>query len=179
MCSVWRRSSPRTLITLPNSSLDHPLAGLSPKLCTAYNPLRETAGSRCLDRLTSSWRHATAGCYNGDPALRVAGYPTGVEDEQTDSGAVAPFLLPACPNPFNPRTNIRFSLARKGTAQLAIHDIAGRRVATLLDTHLTAGEHNLEWDGRGSGDEKLASGVYFIRLTANGTRQSCRVTLLK
>jgi len=115
----------------------------------------------------------------GDPSLRVAGYPTGVEDEQTDPGAVTPFLLPAYPNPFNPRTNIRFSLAEAGPAQLTVHDIAGRRVATLLDTHLTAGEHNLEWDGRGSDDEKLASGVYFINLTARGMRQSCRVTLLK
>jgi hypothetical protein len=131
------------------------------------------------------WDHLFeyANVYNvnlyGDPALRVAGFPTGIEDEQTDAGVVTPFLLPAYPNPFNPRTNIRFALAEAGPAQLTVHDIAGRRVATLLDTHLTAGEHNLEWDGRGSGGEKLASGVYFINLTARGMRQSCRVTLLK
>lgn len=131
------------------------------------------------------WAHVYeyANVYNvnlyGDPSLRLAGFPTGVEDEQADAGTVTPSLLPAYPNPFNPRTNIRFSLPEAGPAQLTVHDIAGRRVATLLDTHLTAGEHNLEWDGRGSGDEKLASGVYFINLTARGTRQSCRVTLLK
>ena len=131
------------------------------------------------------WAHLFeyANVYNvnlyGDPSLRVAGYPTGVEDEQTDSGAVTPFLLPAYPNPFNPRTSIRFSLAEAGPAQLTVHDVAGRRVATLLDTHMTAGEHNLEWDGRGSGDEQLASGVYFIKLDAGETKLSCRVTLLK
>jgi len=131
------------------------------------------------------WDHLLeyADVYNvnlyGDPSLRVAGYPTGVEDEQTDSGAVTPSLLPVYPNPFNPRTNIRFSLAEAGPVQLTVHDLAGRRVAVLLNAHVIAGEHNLEWDGRGTDDEKLASGVYFVNLTAGGTRQSCRVTLLK
>jgi hypothetical protein len=131
------------------------------------------------------WEHVYeyANLYNinlyGDPSLRVAGYPTGVEDEHADSGAVTLSLLPAYPNPFNPRTSIRFSLAEAGPAQLTVYNIAGRRVATLLDRNLTAGEHSLEWDGRGSGDETLASGVYFLSLTAGGTRQSCRVTLLK
>lgn len=115
----------------------------------------------------------------GDPSLRVAGISTRVADGRTNPGIPALFLLSAYPNPFNPRTNIRFSLAEAGPTQLTVHNIAGRRVATLLDTHLIAGEHNLEWDGRGSGDEKLASGVYFINLTAGGMRQSCRVTLLK
>jgi hypothetical protein len=131
------------------------------------------------------WEHLFeyANVYNvnlyGDPSLRVAGYPTGVEDEQTDSGAVTLSLLPAYPNPFNPRTSIRFSLAEAGPARLTVHDVAGRRVATLLDRHLTAGEHSLEWDGRGPGDERLASGIYFIKLAAGGTGLSCRVTLLK
>jgi len=63
--------------------------------------------------------------------------------------------------------------------QLSVYDIAGRRVTTLLDSYLSAGEHELDWSGQGSEDEVLSSGVYFLSLKTRGTRERYRVTLLK
>ncbi len=51
------------------------------------------------------------------------------------------------PNPFNPRTTISCSLPQAGRVTLAIYDLRGARVATLVDAELAAGEQNVEWDG--------------------------------
>ena len=75
------------------------------------------------------------------------------------------------PNPFNPRTTFSFSLLEAGRAVLAIYDVRGARVATLVDADLPAGEQSVEWTGLGRDDTPLPSGVYFARLeTAAGVR---------
>ena len=56
-------------------------------------------------------------------------------------------LLPARPNPFNPRTVIPFALAEPSHVELAIYDLAGRRVATLVDEFQTAGRREVTWNG--------------------------------
>jgi hypothetical protein len=70
------------------------------------------------------------------------------------------------PNPFNPATTIRFSLAREGQARLAIYDLLGRLVGVPVDGVLKAGLHEAVWHAA-----DVASGVYFCVLTAaEGTR---------
>jgi hypothetical protein len=78
------------------------------------------------------------------------------------------------PNPFNPATEIAFSLAAAGPARLAVYDLAGREVAVLVDGPLAAGEHRVSWRPQG-----LASGVYLYRLVAGGLEQRGKCTLLK
>jgi hypothetical protein len=63
------------------------------------------------------------------------------------------------PNPFSSRTSIRFELARPGHVTLAMYDLAGRQVATLLDAVRAAGPGAVDFDGR-----SLPGGVYFYRL---------------
>jgi murein DD-endopeptidase MepM/ murein hydrolase activator NlpD len=83
------------------------------------------------------------------------------------------------PNPFNPTTTIGFSLDRDGEVVLSVHDLQGRRVATLHKGRLGAGEHSVRWDGRGSGGGPAASGVYLVQLRYGGQTLAQRVVLLK
>jgi len=76
----------------------------------------------------------------------------------------APELLPAVPNPFNPRTEIVFRLARTQPAQLAVFDLRGRLVRVLRAGVLTGGEHRVSWDGTGADGRRLPSGSYLCRL---------------
>jgi len=83
------------------------------------------------------------------------------------------------PNPFNPRTEIRFSLAVDGPASLRIYDVSGHVVKTLAEGSFPAGEQRVVWDGTGESGRPVASGVYFYRLEANSRIQSRRMVLLK
>jgi len=78
------------------------------------------------------------------------------------------------PNPFNPATNIAFSLDRAGAVSLIVYDLAGRRVADLVHGELAAGEHSVLWQPR-----DLSSGTYFYRLRADGVNESRKCLLVK
>ncbi len=78
------------------------------------------------------------------------------------------------PNPFNPRTTIRFSLARSGPVRLEVFDLRGYRVARLIDRDLSAGEHEVVFH-----PTELSSGIYVYRLQAGPFTQSRRITLIK
>ncbi len=83
------------------------------------------------------------------------------------------------PNPFNPRTEIRFALPADGEARLAIYDLSGRRVRTLVEGSLPAGTHHVVWDGTDDAGQALASGVYFYRLETAAQTLSRKMLLLK
>jgi hypothetical protein len=88
-------------------------------------------------------------------------------------------LAPNTPNPFNPATKIAFALDRAGPVQLAVYDLQGRRIRTLIDEPLAAGPHDLMWDGRDDAGHQAASGTYVYRLTTNGSTLSHKMTLVK
>jgi hypothetical protein len=69
-------------------------------------------------------------------------------------------LLPNVPNPFNPATEIRFTLADPVHVKLAIYDLRGRLVRTLLDGAQPAGPGSVRWDGRTEAGAGVAAGVY-------------------
>jgi enterochelin esterase-like enzyme len=71
--------------------------------------------------------------------------------------------LRSYPNPFNSATTISFVLSEPCYVELKVFDVQGRLVATLVDSPMTAGAHEVPFDGR-----ELSSGIYFCRLT-NGT----------
>jgi hypothetical protein len=83
-------------------------------------------------------------------------------------------LQPAVPNPFNPVTQITFSVAETQHVRLAVYDVSGRLVDVLENGVRTAGEHTIEWDAKG-----LSSGVYFYQLRAGNETLVKRMTLLK
>ena len=83
------------------------------------------------------------------------------------------------PNPFNAATEISFSLPEDGFAELAIFDILGNQVNTLLSGEADAGSHILTWDGTDSRGNTVSTGVYFYRLTTQNESIAKRMYLLK
>jgi hypothetical protein len=82
--------------------------------------------------------------------------------------------LAVAPNPFNPATTFSFALSANTDARLEVFDVLGRRVATLHDGPLPAGEHSVVWDAGG-----CASGLYVARLTTGMESATTRAVLLR
>jgi hypothetical protein len=83
------------------------------------------------------------------------------------------------PNPFNPRVNFQFSLPQAAHARLAVFDLRGRQVATLVDRHLEAGDHTASWDGRGTDGRDAPAGVYLAIMRSGDQRESRKIILAK
>ena len=83
------------------------------------------------------------------------------------------------PNPFNPSTTFRFSLAHEGEAELTVIDARGHLVRELVNGVYPAGDHDITWDGRDSLGRPVPSGVYFYRLRAAGLQYTRAATLVK
>jgi len=83
-------------------------------------------------------------------------------------------LAPAYPNPFNPTTTFRFSLEESANATLAVYDLTGAKVATLVDGLTARGEHSVVFDAA-----QLSSGVYVATLSAEGASRSQKLVLVK
>ncbi len=88
-------------------------------------------------------------------------------------------LGPNTPNPFGPQTDIRFRLAEAGPVSLAVYDATGRRVKSLAEGTMVAGDYSLRWDGTDQAGHSLSAGVYFCRLEAGGRTFSSRMMLVK
>ena len=100
-----------------------------------------------------------AGVHHPHFAGILDGAITSVESEPRP--AAAPAIL-AAPNPFHEATRIRFSLATGATADVAVYDVAGRRLRELHHGWLSSGRHERAWDGRDDAGRPLAAGVYFL-----------------
>jgi len=83
------------------------------------------------------------------------------------------------PNPFNPETNISFILANDMHARLDIYNIRGQKIATLFNGDMTKGKHTLQWNGTDAQGRKVASGIYFSRLTTPEGSFSQKMMLMK
>jgi len=117
-----------------------------------------------------------------DIILDSLGVPSLVpaQDTAVDDGATPPRLtLAAWPNPFNPSVTLTFGLPAAGGTELAVFDLRGRRVRTLLRAELSADEHAVTWDGRDDAGHAVPAGSYLCRLTSGGERREERVTLVK
>ena len=84
------------------------------------------------------------------------------------------------PNPFNPTTNISFSIPMALDVQINIYNVLGQKVVTLNEGQLKAGTYNARWNGRDQLGNALASGIYFYELQAGEEyRQIKKMTFLK
>jgi len=88
-------------------------------------------------------------------------------------------LVQNYPNPFNPVTTIRFSLAQRSHVVLAIYDVRGALVTTLVDEPRAAGEHKVEWGGENDSGVRVSSGMYFYRLVVGSFQTTRKMVLLK
>jgi hypothetical protein len=97
--------------------------------------------------------------------LRPDATPVGREN-----GNIYAARLRNYPNPFSARTRVHFAMPRNGDVKLTIYDVAGRRVATLVDGEKAAGGHDVEFNA-----EKLPAGVYLYRLETGGLTETGRM----
>ena len=83
------------------------------------------------------------------------------------------------PNPFNPRTVIRFYLPEAQEIVLDVYNVAGERVARLAEGNWEKGYHEVIWDGRNGSGTVCSSGVYFSRLKAGKSTEVRKMILLR
>jgi hypothetical protein len=104
--------------------------------------------------------------------------PTGPGTGVVDGAKNA--LSHAYPNPFNPVTKIAYSVKEAGPVTIAVYNVAGKVVRTLMDTEVDAGTRGtVTWNGANDSGEKCASGVYFYRIAAPGFLESHKMIMLK
>jgi len=89
--------------------------------------------------------------------------------EQTSPDVPAAFALSQnYPNPFNPSTTISFAVQQTAATDISVYSVLGQKVATLTSEVLTPGYYTTTWEGNSSAGVSVSSGVYFVRMTAQG-----------
>lgn len=83
------------------------------------------------------------------------------------------------PNPFNPNTKIRYDLPKPAKVELAIFNLLGQKVRTLVDEEQIAGFHSIRWDSRNDQGAPVASGVYLYRIRTSEFAQTKKMLLLR
>ncbi|MCK4414687.1 MAG: right-handed parallel beta-helix repeat-containing protein [Candidatus Eisenbacteria sp.] len=116
----------------------------------------------------------------------IGAWPIGCEDPQVvvetlESMEIpaAVFLASALPNPFRGTTQISCAVPQATRLHLAIYDVTGRMVRTLLDRRVTPGEQTLVWDGRDDRKETVAAGIYYLRLETPAGKKTRSVVVLR
>lgn len=85
--------------------------------------------------------------------------------------------LSVFPNPFNPSAGISFSLEEAGHAEIAVYNLKGQKLRTLLDAGTSAGTHQTVWDGKDGEGRSLAAGIYLIRLSCGKESRTVKAVL--
>lgn len=83
------------------------------------------------------------------------------------------------PNPFNPRTTVAFDLPRPGHASVAVFDLRGRLIRSLVDGVEAAGTHEVVWDGCDARGQAVAAGTYLLRLESEAAVRSTKILLVR
>jgi hypothetical protein len=104
---------------------------------------------------------------------------TDVEEEESQANIRGFSLSQNYPNPFNPETGISFSLPKKASVSLVVYNVFGQKVRGLVSAILPAGSYKVTWDGTDDQGNRLASGVYFCRLSAGENTSTSKMVLMK
>ena len=143
---------------------------------------KQSANISTLDQLpigSLQWDDAQIAAFSSsaDWAKVNAGYvalggKTGIKDIDNLPNSYS--LSQNYPNPFNPTTNINFTLQKASNVTLAVYNVLGQKVATLVNTFMHQGSYTFQFDA-----SKLASGVYFYRIDAGNFTSSKKMILMK
>lgn len=102
-----------------------------------------------------------------------------VKDVNTPTKPTVFSLAQNFPNPFNPKTMIRFALPKDSWVKLEVYNILGQKVKTLVDEKLAAGVKEVEWDGKDNKGLEVASGIYFYKIKADDFSDVKKMVMLK
>lgn len=105
----------------------------------------------------------------------------GVTEQNGGSSALpkAYSLSQNVPNPFNPTTEIAYSIPIAVQVKIEVLNILGQSVRTLVDEFKVAGNYSVVWDGRDNSQQSVASGIYLYRLTAGEYGETRKMVLMK
>ncbi|HAP35298.1 MAG TPA: hypothetical protein DCQ28_04910, partial [Bacteroidetes bacterium] len=78
------------------------------------------------------------------------------------------------PNPFNPNTTIEFSIPNKENVQIAVYNILGQKVTTVINETLESGSHTVQWNA-----QPYASGLYFYEMRSGTFAAVKKMILMK
>ncbi|MCP4571355.1 MAG: T9SS type A sorting domain-containing protein [bacterium] len=124
---------------------------------------------------------ATALCYV-DADIPAGGNLTVTVQALHNSAVEVPtaaMLTGVAPNPFNPRTIIRYHLPAAADVRLSVFDLRGRELAVLVDGRREAGDHAESWTARAHDGTTLPSGVYLVGFRSGGYNETRKITLMK
>ncbi len=107
--------------------------------------------------------------------LKIANYA--LDNENGDASPIASYFN-VYPNPFNPETTIAFDLKHEGKVELSVYNLRGQKVKTLCNETLPAGRKTFVWNGKNSSGKQTASGIYFMKLNAQGQKSKIRKVML-
>ncbi len=85
----------------------------------------------------------------------------------------------ASPNPFISTTSISFELTETSNTTIEIFDLSGRKIATLVNSVLSSGNHSIEWNGHTSNNEEASAGLYLCRIISGNTVETSGLCLLR
>jgi hypothetical protein len=145
-------------------------------------------GNMVHETSTSSWTdpdHDGSDVYYKVSALDHSGNESGPASPETVTGddhlpmPQSFALYQNAPNPFNPSTLIRFDLPHAAHVNLRIYNAGGKLVAEIADGIMDAGRREVVWKGRDRSGSRVASGIYFYRLTAGDFSQTRKMVLLR
>jgi len=110
-------------------------------------------------------------------SFRILNVATGIDDVVSTEAST--LQMSAHPNPVSRGTTLSFSLEARENVSMCIYDISGRLVAEIDAGALPAGPNEMMWDGRDSGGEDVASGIYLCRLKAGDDHATSKLTVLR
>ena len=88
-------------------------------------------------------------------------------------------IMSSYPNPFNPQTTVSYELYADTKVELAVFNLLGQQVATLVDGFVEAGNYSSVWNGQDALGREVSSGVYVLKLTTDNEVISNKITLLR
>ncbi len=103
--------------------------------------------------------------------------PTGTNDDLSKVNITG--ITDNYPNPFNPSTTIKYSVAQEADVTIDIYNIRGQKVRNLVKERKSAASHNVIWNGKSDDGRNLSSGVYFCRMNAAGKNYTSKLLMLK
>ncbi len=149
-----------------------------------YLVIMETPNASSIGVDTSSNGHSYTNLGSGWEA-----YETGeimiraivyTASDNEDGVAVAPILAASnYPNPFNPVTNIAYSVPETGMTSVKVYNLKGQVINTLVNKEVAAGSQTVIWNGTDASGNSVASGLYFLRVENSGKAVTRKMLLSK
>jgi len=148
-----------------------------------YQDLLDALNAGGVEQITGDWTilatdgQDTTAASNGPRNLTIDATTVEITDE---TNLPQQFTLEQnYPNPFNPTTTIRYAIPKPAQVSIAVYNILGKRIATLLNKHQSAGRYSVVWNGRNEQGRKVSTGIYFYRIEANNYSAMKKMVIAK